>query len=177
MKSRFLFSVGLALFVGACSQTDAGITTKVKSQLIADDQVKARNISVETENGVVTLTGEVKTSDEEAKALQIARATKGVSNVVDRITIAVDNPPIASSESSGIGGAMSDAAITATVKSKLMADPDTSALRIDVDTKDHKVTLSGQVKSATEKTEAVSIARGTDGVVAVTDNLTIQRGN
>ena len=177
MKSRLLYSVGLALLMTACSQTDSGITTKVKSQLIASDQVKARNINVDTQNGVVTLTGEVKTSDEEAAALKIARETKGVNSVVDHLAIAIETPPLANNEPSGIGSAISDASITATVKTKLLADPDTSGLKIDVDTKDRTVTLSGQVKSATEKTQAVDIARMTDGVVGVTDHLVVQRGN
>jgi hyperosmotically inducible periplasmic protein len=177
MKSRLLLSVGLALFVTACSQTDTGITTSVKSQMVADDTVKARNINVDTLNGVVTLKGEVKSQAEETKAVQIARSTKGVSEVVDQLVIVPDSAASAGAESSGVGAAISDAAITATVKSKLLADPETSALRIDVDTKDRMVTLSGSVKSAAEKSEAVTIARQTDGVLSVNDQLTVQRGN
>jgi CBS domain-containing protein len=64
----------------ACAQSDAGITTSVKSQLAADDLVKARNINVDTRDRVVTLTGEVGSTAEEAQALQIARNTKGVAN-------------------------------------------------------------------------------------------------
>ncbi len=100
-----------------------------------------------------------------------------MASVIDHLAIVVDNPSLANSAPSGVGAAVSDAAITATVKSKLLADPDTSGLKIDVDTKDRTVTLSGQVKSTTEKTQAVDIARMTDGVVGVTDHLIVQRGN
>jgi hyperosmotically inducible protein len=142
--------------------------------MVADDTVKARDINVDTQNGVVTLKGEVKSQSEETKAVEIARTTKGVREVVDQLVIV---PDTAASSGSGIGAVVSDAAITATVKSKLLADPDTSALRIDVDTKDRTVTLSGAVKSAAEKTEAIEIARQTDGVLGVNDQLTVQRGN
>jgi osmotically-inducible protein OsmY len=175
MKSGWLLSVGLALFVTACAETDAGITTAVKTKLAADDTVKARNINVDTMNGTVTLTGEVRSMDEEAQALQIARGTDGVTSVVDQITV-VPSSSAGMTLPSGadIGAAANDATITATVKSKLMADPDTSALRIDVDTKDRMVTLTGEVKSAAEKSEALQIARETDGVTSVTDRLTVR---
>lgn len=58
MRSRLLFSiVGCAIFAIGCAQSDAGITTSVKSQLAADDVVKARRIDVDTRDRVVTLTG------------------------------------------------------------------------------------------------------------------------
>ena len=74
-----------------------------------------------------------------------------------------------------LGERLSDASLTATVKSKLLADPDTSGLRIDVDTKDKVVTLTGKVKSQAEKGEAVQVARNTEGVRSVNDQLTIER--
>src|SRR6185436_1854883 len=88
MKSRSRISLcGAALLATACSQTDAGITTSVKSQMVKDDTVKARQIDVTTRDHVVTLTGEVNTPEEEARAIQIARTTRGVSDVVDRIDV------------------------------------------------------------------------------------------
>jgi hyperosmotically inducible periplasmic protein len=180
MKSRSLISLcGAALLATACSQTDAGITTSVKSQLVRDDTVKARQIDVTTRDHVVTLTGDVNTAQEEERAIQIARSTKGVQSVVDRIDVGprpgAAPPPVAdrTPASEPLGDRLSDASLTATVKSKLLADPDTSGLRIDVDTKDKVVTLSGKVKSQAEKGQAVQIARNTEGVKSVNDKLTI----
>jgi len=179
MKSRSLISLcGAALLATACSQTDAGITTSVKGQLVRDDTVKARQIDVTTRDHVVTLTGDVNSAQEEERALQIARGTKGVRSVVDRIEVGTRPgsapPPVADrTPSEPLGDRLSDASLTATVKSKLLADPDTSGLRIDVDTKDKVVTLSGKVKSQAEKGQAVQIARNTEGVRSVTDKLTI----
>ena len=74
-----------------------------------------------------------------------------------------------------VGNAVSDAAITTAVKSKLLADTTVGGLKIDVDTSNGVVTLNGDVKSAAEKAEAMRIARGTDGVKSVRDNLTIKK--
>jgi osmotically-inducible protein OsmY len=67
-----------------------------------------------------------------------------------------------------------DASITSAVKTKLLGDPLVGGLKIDVDTKDNVVTLTGMVKSAAEKAEAVRLAKNTTGVKSVVDKLTIQ---
>lgn len=66
---------------------DAWITTKVKSELIADSDTKAGNINVDTSNGKVTLTGTAKTWQESDKAAQIARGIKGVTGVENDIRV------------------------------------------------------------------------------------------
>jgi len=81
----------------------------------------------------------------------------------------------------GVAGApssqpVSDAAITAAVKSKLLADTTVGGLKINVDTRDGVVSLSGPVKSQTEKDTALRIARETSGVRDVLDNLIVQTG-
>jgi hyperosmotically inducible protein len=67
-----------------------------------------------------------------------------------------------------------DASITSAVKTKLLADPQVGGLAIDVDTKDNIVTLTGTVKNAAEKAEAVRLAKTTTGVKSVVDKLTIK---
>jgi hyperosmotically inducible protein len=67
-----------------------------------------------------------------------------------------------------------DASITAAVKTKLLGDTAVRGLKIDVDTKDNVVTLTGKVRSAAEKAEAIRLARTTTGVKSVVDKLVIQ---
>jgi hyperosmotically inducible protein len=67
-----------------------------------------------------------------------------------------------------------DATITGSVKSKMAADTNVSATSINVDTKEGVVTLSGTVDSATEKSQAETIAKGVEGVKSVTNNLTVK---
>ena len=69
-----------------------------------------------------------------------------------------------------------DTTITTAVKNKLAADPTTSAAKIDVDTSNGVVTLSGKVPTAAEKSEAERIARNTQGVRQVVNNLSAEGG-
>jgi len=70
----------------------------------------------------------------------------------------------------------SDTTITTAVKNKLAADPTTSAAKIDVDTSNGVVTLSGKVPTAAEKSEAERIARNTQGVRQVVNNISPEGG-
>lgn len=61
---------------------DAWITSKVKTQLLADTDVKGTQITVETKGNMVTLGGTADTAAARAKAIEIATATKGVTHVM-----------------------------------------------------------------------------------------------
>lgn len=73
-----------------------------------------------------------------------------------------------------VGSYVDDATITAQVKTKLLQDPTTGGLSINVDTLDGTVALSGFAKSQTEKTQADALARSTKGVKAVRNNLIVR---
>lgn len=66
---------------------DASITAKVKSEMVADKEVSALHISVETIKGVVHLTGSADTRAEADKAATIARGVAGVKSVVNDIHV------------------------------------------------------------------------------------------
>ena len=199
----------------ACAASDPGVTTAVKSKLAADDTVKAYQIDVDTNGGVVTLNGTVPSQAAKDRAVQLARETDGVSSVDDRLVVnaamTVDNQAraagadaAAATQAAGqsasdkaadaaekIGAAaratgeaasqavkdaspvVADAGVTAAVKTRLLADPDVAGLRIDVDTKDKVVTLTGTVKAASQVAEAEKIARETPGVTRVVNNLKV----
>ena len=67
-----------------------------------------------------------------------------------------------------------DQGITASVKSKLVADGDVSGFDINVDTFKQQVTLKGVVDSEQEKQKALQIARSVSGVKSVTSKLVVQ---
>ena len=193
MLQRFAALVGVAALTVACAQTDAGITTNVKSKMAADDTVKAHEINVDTRNGVVTLSGDVDSPIAKERAVQIARGTDGVREVVDNMTVTESAPTgglydrdevdrgtgnigdndrqdRAEGRNEPVTG---DAGITSAVKAKLLADTTVSGLRIDVDTENGVVTLTGNVKSKAEADRAVMLARNTDGVTRVVSNLKV----
>ena len=83
---------GLAGCAGGGEKTgtyvdDSWITSKVKSEMVADKSVKARDISVNTNRGVVTLSGTANTWQESNKAAEIAHSVKGVKSVENDIRI------------------------------------------------------------------------------------------
>ena len=82
----FVAAAGMVVTV-ACGQSDAGITTNVKTKLAADDTVKAYQVDVDTQNRVVTLSGTVETAAAKDRALAIARETDGVRDVIDQMRV------------------------------------------------------------------------------------------
>src|SRR5262245_53930987 len=120
MHGRLLLGVlGTVALLAGCSPSDSGITSSVKSKLIADDVVKARDINVDTHDRVVTLTGMVQSPIEESRAIEIARNTRGVADVVDKMSVASAEPGAAptsgrvdASSPNSVGGAVGDTTIT-----------------------------------------------------------------
>jgi osmotically-inducible protein OsmY len=93
----FVLLMLIAIFV-ACASTskrestgeyidDSVITTKVKSQLAADDFLRSVQISVETYKGVVQLSGFVNSQQAVDKAGEIAGGVKGVTSVKNNLIV------------------------------------------------------------------------------------------
>ena len=66
------------------SSEDAAITAKVQSSLVADPLVSASAINVETRQGVVRLSGAVKTEQERYRAIQLVQGVAGVREIIVR---------------------------------------------------------------------------------------------
>jgi hyperosmotically inducible protein len=66
---------------------DATISTKVRSQLIEDQALRAFDIHVETMQDVVQLSGFVDSTQQKAQAEQIARSINGVRSVRNNIVV------------------------------------------------------------------------------------------
>ena len=66
---------------------DGALTAKIKSKMALDDSVKALNIHVDTTNGIVTVSGTARSEAERQRALQLAKETNGVREVVDRLVV------------------------------------------------------------------------------------------
>jgi hyperosmotically inducible periplasmic protein len=72
------------------------------------------------------------------------------------------------------GEQVDDSVTTGRVKAALIADPVTKAHQIDVETFKGTVQLNGFVDSSASKSRAAEVARGTKGVTAVQNNLTVK---
>jgi hyperosmotically inducible protein len=69
-----------------------------------------------------------------------------------------------------------DATITSKVNAALAADKDLSAVKIDVDTKDGVVTLTGPAPTAAAASKATKLAKDVKGVTSVNNQLTVKAG-
>jgi osmotically-inducible protein OsmY len=72
--------------VGAAAR-DAMITTKINAALVADDQLKALKINVDTKDGKVVLTGVAPDTGSRDRATTMAKAVDGVVDVDNRLTV------------------------------------------------------------------------------------------
>lgn len=98
------FALGIALggtFVTGCSSTStrestgeyidsSALTAKVKSALIKDETVRARDVEVETFRGTVQLSGFVDTEAQKERATAIARSVQGVRDVKNNLIVKAD---------------------------------------------------------------------------------------
>lgn len=66
---------------------DSVITTKAKTALLADTTVKGTDINVETNQGVVLLTGTVEQSRQKERAASIVKGINGVKSVENKVTV------------------------------------------------------------------------------------------
>lgn len=71
------------------------------------------------------------------------------------------------------GQSVDDAAITASVKSRLVGDKTTNLFRVDVDASRGIVYLSGTVDSPEQKARAARLARRVNGVKKVINNIQV----
>lgn len=149
---------------------DTGITAKIKQRLASDERVKASEISVETNNGVVTLSGSVPSAEAKATAEELARNVPEVQGIDNQIVApSMLDGAAAKAEDSmeKAGDKISDAAITTKIKAQMAADSQVSALDIKVNTEAGVVSLKGSVASNDIRDKAVAIARKVDGVKSV----------
>ncbi|MDA8166072.1 MAG: BON domain-containing protein [Desulfobacteraceae bacterium] len=142
---------------------DGAITARVNAAMVNDPEVKARQIDVDTLQGVVTLTGTVESEAVAKRAAEIARATEGVREVRSYLQVG----------SKTFGQAMDDKVTGARIKSDLISEPGIRSMNIDVDVEKGVVTLTGIVENAAQKDKILKIARGDFGVVKVVDNLRV----
>jgi hypothetical protein len=67
--------------------SDGSVTAKITAKMALDDTLDAKHLHVDFDNGVVILTGTVKTAAERRRAVDLARETKGVTSVTDHVSV------------------------------------------------------------------------------------------
>lgn len=153
---------------------DANVTAKVKSQLLWNSNTQGTRIDVDTQDGVVTLRGEVASAAESDLAVRIARNTSGVARVDNQLVVNAGQKPMAEQAEQtalDLQGELGDAWITTKVKASLLYNRGIDAAAIDVQTENRVVTLRGEVRNPYEIERAEQIAAGIVGVQSVRNEL------
>ncbi|WP_410751084.1 molecular chaperone OsmY [Citrobacter sp. U14242] len=146
---------------------DSTITAKVKAALVDHESIKSTDISVKTDQKVVTLSGFVESQAQAEEAVNVAKGVEGVTSVSDKLHVR-------DSKNTSVKGYAGDTAITSEVKAKLLADDIVPSRKVKVETTDGVVQLSGTVDSQAQSERAESIAKAIDGVKSVKNDLKTQ---
>jgi hyperosmotically inducible protein len=146
---------------------DTVVTTKVKSALFADPDIKSFDLKVETRKGAVQLSGFVDNQAQIDRAITTTRGVQGVRSVENSISLKVG--------SATVGNAVDDGIITTKVKSALLADPNVKSFDIAVVTRKGEVQLSGFVDSQAQIDRAIAIAHKVDGVTSIGNEMSIKK--
>lgn len=146
---------------------DSTITAKVKAALVDHESIKSTDISVKTDQKVVTLSGFVESQTQAEEAVKVAKGVEGVTSVSDKMHVR-------DSKSTSVKGYAGDTATTSEVKAKLLADDIVPSRKVKVETTDGVVQLSGTVDSKAQSDRAESIAKAVDGVKSVKNDLKTQ---
>ena len=143
---------------------DTAITAKVKTELIGDKNIKARNIDVDTNAGVVVLSGYIDSQQEANRAGSLAKSVSGVVRVKNELRVG----------SRTMGQGFDDKVLGAKIKTRLMEEPGIRSLNIDVDVYSGTASATGVVASQEQKKHVLNLIRSIEGVKGVVDNLQIR---
>lgn len=149
---------------------DVWVEARLESAYLFNPNLNNFDINTSAENGKVQLTGEVKSDIDKDLAGEIAKSLDGVTAVENDLEVKADLDPDTANgnkEDRRFGQVVTDATITAKVKTKLLANDNISGTDIDVDTENNVVSLTGTVGSAVQKQLAEYIAKNTSGVKSV----------
>lgn len=158
---------------------DASVTSRIQAKFFLDPGIKTRRIDVDTQAGVVTLRGDVASDNERAQALILARTTEGVERVEDALSVnpaidaAIRTEPPDTPTAEPAPSQAEDEALTSAIQGRFSEDASLTSATIAVTAKDGVVLLDGLAPTAAARQRAISIARGTDGVVQVIDRITV----
>lgn len=146
---------------------DTLVTSRVKSTLLADPEIKSFDLKVETRSGEVMLSGFVENQTQIDRALSVAKGVEGVKVVSNKMDLQAG--------ASTVGTKVDDGVITAKVKSALLADPGIKSFDISVVTSKGEAQLSGFVDTQAQIDHATELAGKVEGVTSVANGMSVKK--
>jgi hyperosmotically inducible periplasmic protein len=177
---------------------DSTLQSRAEAAIKAQPTLKNQDIDVKVNNKVVTLTGAVQTAARKARAARAAHVA-GVTSVVNDLKVdphagqsvaekageATKTAAVKTGEAaktvgektkegvSKTGEVITDAWLNTKIHANMMNEPLLKDSDINVDVKDHMVSLKGTVTSAAGKARAGDIAKTTEGAKGVNNMLMV----
>jgi hyperosmotically inducible protein len=174
----------------APTMTNDDLDRQVTAKINGDATLAAYNIDVDADasKNAVTLKGSVPTQSLRMKAVDAAKTVSTGLVVTDKIDVKPDmverkdyNEDMAreareraSKSSDSVGDSLDDAWIHTKIRTKLLGEGEFPGGSLNVDVKNNVVTLRGTVSTKADKAKAESIAKATDGVKSVRNQLVIK---
>ena len=156
--------------------SDATLKDRIAFRFDTSESLRKYDIKVKVDGGIATLSGDVATAAQKADASQMAKIT-GVRQVENNIKVSPDaDKTLMERTKAGLsktGEKIDDAWITTKVKWFFLGEDALKDSDINVDTKANVVTLRGSVMSEAGRTRATTLAKQTEGVTRVIDELRI----
>jgi osmotically-inducible protein OsmY len=146
--------------------SEALAATSVKAKLVDKLGTDALRIKVSVSGETATLTGEVAKSPSQGLAEQVALSVEGIKKVDNKVTVKEAEGPAAASEAS-----VKNVALEMKVKTILLTEIGTNALKIEVEVVDGVVSLRGKLDNPETAKAAVAKTRSIKGVKKVVDLL------
>lgn len=160
----------------ATRPTDSSLADRIQFRLDTNATLKKYDVKVKVDDGIAMLSGQVATAAQKSEAARLAQVT-GIRRVESDITVTPDADKTLTERSkaglSKTGAKIDDAWITTKVKWFFIGEDALKDSDINVDTQDKVVTLKGTVRTAAGKARAEALARETEGVTRVINDLTI----
>jgi len=179
MMFESIAKTGMVLIISAASMwasadvkqdlVDARQETQIWTTYALSPYLRAHNLKIRVHDGKAVLSGKVDEDVNKELAKEIALGVDGIKDVDNQIVVEPEYSPKASR---GYGEAIDDLTITAAVKSRLIWSKYLFH-SAKVETNAGRVTLTGNVDSAEAKAAAARLAGSTRGVVAVSNQLTV----
>ena len=169
-------------------ELDRSVTAKINS----DPALVAYKLDVDADadKNAVTISGSVPTESLRMKAVDAAKSIGAALVVNDKIDVkpelverkdydadmAREARARAAKSSESVGDSVDDAWIHTKIRTKLLGEGEFPGGSVNVDVKNNVVTLRGHVSTQADKAKAESIAKATDGVKSVRNQLVIKPG-
>ncbi|NOT60517.1 MAG: BON domain-containing protein [Acidobacteria bacterium] len=150
---------------------DATTTGKVKSAFTLSQRLSAYDIEPATQDGVVTLTGQVPTEIDRELAEKVARDTRGVNQVNNQLAVEPNVKP--SDASLRESQRVTDLEIQANLRERLAASTELSGKAIQIAVSNRNVVLSGEVETPAQKSGVEQVARSITNVAGVNNQLNV----